>query len=343
MIRESGSFELVEAAFAHRETGRVPLWGTINNRPVYEHVLGSERVGDAAQVSLDDKLNLHAEVYRELGIHVTRAQIWPPDRHSTRKGETNWAERPVSAADVHTYEPEFPDDAARDEACEIRCRQIRINAPHTLFAPTIRGTFCPTFEKMGLEEFSYACADSPDEVERLMKAHMEYARSMAERFAACPEVWAVAVCDDFAFKTGTIFPPNWMRKNWLHQIAHIIQPLKARGARVIFHSDGRIDELIPDLIGIGVDGINPLEPLAGMDLAYLKKEYESDVTLIGGVDCSQLLPFGKPQQISDEVKRLLDIGAPGGGFIIGDSSCILPVTPVENVLAFYRTVHEYQR
>jgi uroporphyrinogen decarboxylase len=99
--------------------------------------------------------------------------------------------------------------------------------------------------------------------------------------------------------------------------------------------------LIPDLIEAGIDAINPLEPLAGMDLAELKKQYGKDVTLIGGVDCSQLLPFGKPQEIRDEVKRLLDIGAPGGGFIVGDSSCILPDTPVENVLAFYETVHEY--
>jgi len=62
------------------------------------------------------------------------------------------------------------------------------------------------------------------------------------------------------------------------------------------------------------------------------------VTLIGGVDCSQLLPFGTPQKIRDEVRRLLDIGAPGGGFIIGDSSSVAPNTPVKNLLAFYETV-----
>jgi uroporphyrinogen decarboxylase len=195
---------------------------------------------------------------------------------------------------------------------------------------------------MGLEEFSYACADSPAQVERLMHVYVEYYRSLAQRYAACAEVRYVAVCDDLAFKGGLLFPPAWMRRAWLPIFEQIVKPLKAAGIKVIFHSDGNMEALIEDLIGIGVDAINPLEPLAGMDLAALKLRYGRDVTLIGGVDCSQLLPFGTPGQIRDEVRRLLDIGAPGGGFIIGDSSQVLPMTPVENVLAFYQTVHEYR-
>jgi uroporphyrinogen decarboxylase len=57
------------------------------------------------------------------------------------------------------------------------------------------------------------------------------------------------------------------------------------------------------------------------------------------VDCAELLSFGTPQRVKDAVRRLLDIGGPGGGFIIGDSSCIMATTPLENVLAFYETVH----
>ena len=99
----------------------------------------------------------------------------------------------------------------------------------------------------------------------------------------------------------------------------------------------------PDLIELGIDGLNPLEPLAGMDLKALKARYGRDLTLIGGVDCARLLPFGRPEQIRDEVRRILDIGAPGGGFVIGDSSQIMPDTPLENILAFYETVHEFGR
>ena len=337
------AYQRVVDSFGHREPDAVPLWSIIQNRPVYEHVLGADRVGDAAEVGLEEKLALHAEVYRALGIDMTRAHIWPPDREGELRAFTVWKDRKTTAADIRGYVPDFPDDSARDEDVSVRCRQIEINRPHSIFAPTIRGVFCPVFEEMGLEEFSYACHDSPGEVERLMEAHLKYGLSLAERYAARSEVEYVAVCDDIAFKSGLIFPPQWMRQHWLGRLACLIRPLKARGIRVVFHSDGNVSEIIPDLIGVGVDGLNPLEPLAGMDLRQLKAEYGRDLTLIGGVDCAQLLTFGRPPQIRDEVRRLLDIGAPGGGFVIGDSSEIMPSTPLENVLAFYETVHEYGR
>jgi hypothetical protein len=340
MQDSSPAYRRVAAAFAHRESDRVPLWGIIQNRAVYEHVLGPENVGDAAEVPLEDKLRLHAEVYAALGIDISRAHLWPPGREEAGSGIT-WKRPTIRAGQVGGYQPELLDAAARKEEVDIRCRQIEMNRPHSVFAPTVRGLFCPVFEVMGLEEFCYAAADSPGEIERLMDAHTEHARCLAELYAARPEVQYVAVCDDMAYKGGLIFPPAWMRKNWRPRIARVLQPLTKRGIRVVFHSDGDVREMIGDLIELGFDGLNPLEPMAGMDLAWLKREFGRELTLIGGVDCSQLLPFGKPQEIREEVCRLLDIGAPGGGFIIGDSSQILAGTPLENVLAFYETVHGY--
>ena len=328
----------VDAAFRHVEPDRVPLWGIVHNRAVYEHVLGPERVPDAAGLPLPDKLARHAEVYAALGIELTRAQLWPPDRGRGADGETVWRERTVTAATLAAHAPPLPAAAELDAERDVRLRQIAANAPHTVFAPTIRGCFCATFEALGLEEFSFACADAPAEVDRVMWLHAERGRALAGRYAARPDCRYVAICDDLAFKTGTIFPPAWMRAHWLPKLRHVLAPLHAAGVRTIFHSDGRMDALIPDLIEAGVAAVNPLEPLAGMDLAALKRDFGRDITLIGGVDCSQLLPFAAPDRVRDEVRRLLDIGAPGGGFVIGDSSSILPCTPLANVLAFYETV-----
>jgi len=340
MNEPTDAYRRVALAFDHQEPDRVPLWGIIENRPLYEHVLGPGHVGPAAQVSLDDKCRLHAQVYRSLGIDITRAHLWPPDPGPQER--VNWRQHTLRADQIEHFQPALPDEAARDEEVAVRRQIVRTDRPHTVFAPSLRGCLCPVFEQMGLEEFSYACADSPAQVERLMHVYAGYYRSLAQRYAACAEARYVAVCDDLAFKGGLMFPPAWMRRVWLPIFRQIIEPLKAAGIKVIFHSDGNMEALIEDLIGIGVDAINPLEPLAGMDLAALKRRYGRAVTLIGGVDCSQLLPFGTPGAIRDEVRRLLDIGAPGGGFIIGDSSQILPMTPVENVLAFYQTVHEYR-
>lgn len=326
-------------AFAHREGDRVPLWGMLCHRPIYERLLGAAAVGNAVDVPLEEKLASHARVYRELGIDMTRAQLWPPDRGAPPEEATVWQPHAASAADVASYRPDLPDDAARDQAAVIFRMQIDANSPHTVFAPTVRGVFCPVFERMGLEEFSYACADSPREIERLMDLHTEYARSMAERVAALPQAAYAVVADDMAYKGGLMFPPAWMRTHWLPRIARVIEPLKRAGLKVIYHSDGNIEALLADLIGVGVDAINPLEPLAGMDIGRIKRQFGADLTLIGGVDCAELLTFGRPEQVRDAVRRLIDLAAPGGGFIIGDSSQVMPDTPTENLLAFYETVH----
>lgn len=328
----------IEAAFAHRQADRVPLWAAIQNRPVYEHVLGAGRVGRKAETPVDDKIRLHAEAYEKLGIDMCRAQLWPPDPQEAAHEATAWHAHAITADSIAQYHPTLPDDKTRDEEVAIKVRQVRANRPHTVFAPTIRGIFCPTFEKMGLEEFSYAATDSPGEIERLLDVYTEYDLSVAQRYAAQPEVKYVAICDDMAFKGGLIFPPDWMRRHWKPRMARIVAMLKKAGIRVIFHSDGNTEAILPDAIEIGFDAINPLEPLAGMDLAHLKRTFGKDLTLIGGVDCAQLLTFETPQKVREEVKRLLEIGAPGGGFIIGDSSEIMPNTPLANVLAFYETV-----
>jgi uroporphyrinogen decarboxylase len=331
----SPAYQHVGQAFAHVE-GRVPLWAIIINRPVYEHVLGA--VADGSEAPLEDKIALHARVYRELGIELTRAFIWPPDR--LPKEVTPWTERNLTADQIATFQPKLPEASDLDQDVALRCRQVELNRPHTVFAPTIRGLFCPVYEQMGLEEFSYACADAPAQVERLMDVYTQHAAALASRYAVGKGVSYIAICDDMAYKNATIFPPAWMREHWIPRLAQVVAPLKQAGIRVIFHSDGDVRALVPDLIAIGIDALNPLEPLAGMDLAQLKRDFGGDLTLIGGVDCSQLLPYGKPRQIRDEVRRLLDIGRPGGGFIIGDSSNISPNTPLENVLAFFETVRE---
>jgi uroporphyrinogen decarboxylase len=93
----------------------------------------------------------------------------------------------------------------------------------------------------------------------------------------------------------------------------------------------------------GVAGLNPLEPLAGNDIPALKKRYGRDLILVGGMDCSQLLPLGSADDVRDGVRQLLRDAGYGGGFFIGSSSEIVPSTPVENILAFYEACREFGR
>jgi uroporphyrinogen decarboxylase len=109
------------------------------------------------------------------------------------------------------------------------------------------------------------------------------------------------------------------------------------------HSDGSIASLIPDFIEIGVDILNPVQYTAEkMDLASLKRDFGSDICFWGGgVDTQQTLPFGTPEQVSDEVKRCIDTLAPGGGFVFATVHNITEGVPLENILAALQTARSY--
>ncbi|MBC7327799.1 hypothetical protein H5T87_06755, partial [bacterium] len=107
------------------------------------------------------------------------------------------------------------------------------------------------------------------------------------------------------------------------------------------HSCGSVREIIPDLIEIGLDVLNPVQPRArGMDPFELKKEFGKHLTLHGGVDEQELLPRGKPEEVKDYVKRLIDEVGKDGGLIVAPCHTLQPDTPTENVLALYESIWE---
>jgi uroporphyrinogen decarboxylase len=103
--------------------------------------------------------------------------------------------------------------------------------------------------------------------------------------------------------------------------------------------------LIPDLIDLGFDILNPVQVSArGMDSKRLKQTYGKDIVFWGGaVDTQSVLPFGKPQDVADEAKRRIDDLAPGGGFVFAAVHNIQAFVPPENIVALFDTALEYGR
>jgi len=90
-----------------------------------------------------------------------------------------------------------------------------------------------------------------------------------------------------------------------------------------------------------IDGLNPLEPAAGMDLAKIKAEYGERLILVGNIDVSGVLPSGTPQDVERAVRDALAAAAPGGGFCLASSSEIHNAIPPENALTMYQAAHKY--
>ena len=106
------------------------------------------------------------------------------------------------------------------------------------------------------------------------------------------------------------------------------------------HLCGNVMDIIPDLIEIGLDILNPVQPLA-MPIDVLSDRFGGRLCFYGGLDVQSVLPHGSPQDVADEVEHLVRaLGGFGGGYIGGTSHTILPDTPAQNIVAAFRAFRE---
>ena len=113
-------------------------------------------------------------------------------------------------------------------------------------------------------------------------------------------------------------------------------------AKIFIHSCGSVYQFIQDLIEIGVQVLNPVQPLAvNMEPRRLKKEFGDSISFMGGFDVQYLLPLGTKEEIREGVKKLIQTYAPGGGFIFANSVNIPPETPPENIAAAFDAAKEF--
>ena len=117
---------------------------------------------------------------------------------------------------------------------------------------------------------------------------------------------------------------------------------KHTDAKIYRHACGSCYDTIEDFIEVGIDVYHPVQPGAkNMEPERIKKEFGNDITLCTGIDIQRTLPFCTPREVKDEVKRMIDVYAPGGGFIIAPTHNIEPDTPTENIIAAFEAAQEY--
>jgi uroporphyrinogen decarboxylase len=152
------------------------------------------------------------------------------------------------------------------------------------------------------------------------------------------------VYDDLGTQQATLVSKEIYRrriKPYQKTIIDNIRKYLKPGAKIMIHSCGSVYDFIPDLIEIGIQILNPLQPLAkNMEPWRLKKEFGKDLAFLGGFDTQLLLPNGTKNEIITGVKKLLDEYAPGGGFVFAASINIQSDTPAENILTAFDTAYE---
>jgi hypothetical protein len=335
-------------ALNFQEGDRVPIWDYLDNRDIWNHFAAPADTYEQGIV----------KVYHGLGIDLCRgygASYGCDDDGKVRQtgkveyrvaGRSLWlAKKPIqSQDDLRSYQPVLAKKEAVRQGwlAEIRRRQ-KLFEPLTMYVPGHGCGFHATYGLMGLELFSYAIYECRSEIERVMDVLCSNAVVHAE---VCTEEKLSPlffVGDDIAYKGRLMCSPKFLRETFIRCLRRVCEPCVKAGIKVIFHSDGNVMEILDDMIDAGIGGLNPIEPIAGMDIGLLKKRYGRNLVLVGNVDCSQVLPLGTPEDVTRATQECIRAASPGGGHFIGSSSEIVPSTPVENVLAFYRACRRYGR
>ncbi len=195
---------------------------------------------------------------------------------------------------------------------------------------------------IGIDEFSFLEIDEPQLVRRWMDAHHQRTMRKLQAESDCGSIspigWVFADC---AFKNHLMFSKTFLTSHgFFDRLAEIMGAMHAFGLKVIFHSDGDITPIVPNLIAAGADALAPIDTAAGMDLAKLKEHYGDRVSFCGGIDIG-LINSATPDEVRQATLQAIQTAGRGGGYILGSSSEELYETlPGENILAMWETVLE---
>lgn len=155
----------------------------------------------------------------------------------------------------------------------------------------------------------------------------------------------ISEADDYGTEFSLLISPKMLKDIFFPRLKKLFKFIKEKNpkARIFFHSCGAIREIIPDLIDIGVDILNPIQyKAAGMGLKNLKKDFGKGIIFWGGgIDTQKILPFGTPTAVKDEVKRVLDVMAPGGGYVFTTVHNIQADVPIKNIISMLETLKYY--
>jgi uroporphyrinogen decarboxylase len=192
----------------------------------------------------------------------------------------------------------------------------------------------------GWDEFMIRLAADPPFADRLLEKLTEAAIADLRLYlrAVGPYLEAVGIGDDFGVQGGLQISPGMFRERIKPHLARIYAAAHAGSrAKVFLHSCGSVVELIEDFIQIGVDILNPVQTSAvGMQPELLKERFGERITFWGGgADAQRILPLGSPEEVRADVRRRLEVFAPGGGFVFAPIHNLQADVPPENVVAMY--------
>ena len=348
----------IETTLAGGMPDRVPIFDLIQNIPLIEHVTGKK-------VTPANGLDL---VCRTIGecLDITRGISAPAEERTVADKDgfvykhewwTSWLiVRPFrDVAELLEYVRRNIDELYARETGEMwtfsgkgnvwgaagespreqyLALQERVGENTVLFPNESPVGLDTAYIRAGMELFIYAYAEAPELISEWLEA-LNWAEIQRVHETADASLCPVAlVFADQADKNQTMFSPAFLRREFFPRLQKLVDAWHSHGIKTIFHSDGNLWRVLEDYKAVGIDGLNPLEPLSHMYAGDIRKSYP-DWILMGGIDASKLLVFGSEDDVREAVRRTINDAGAAGKLWLGSSTEIHPAIPARNALAMW--------
>jgi Uroporphyrinogen-III decarboxylase len=340
--------ERILTAIAHKEGDRVPKGEICIEAGLANRFLGKDYPNDYQHYERD------LDIRKVLHMDLVNLGDWPSveigvDANGNKVYRSAYGyEYIYNGKSKHITKPPIDDieDADKYKMPDIRkvsgdlIRQFRDTTDLFVFGQ-IGGPVSMLDEMFPMEDYMVYCLTNTSEMKIISEKVMEYEVQKAKLFIDCGAD-GIYIADDIAFNSGVFLPPQKMEELVFPFYKEAIKEIKKyKNVPVFFHSDGDLRKVMGRIVDSGFDGLQSLQPSAGMDIGEVKKDYGDALCLMGNIDLDYVMTFAPPEVVADTVKKTIDIAAPGGGFILSTCNTLITAIPDANVSAMYGTAHEY--
>ena len=266
--------------------------------------------------------------------------VWFPGYHPLADATT------VEQLENYQGWPDMDDPSRFIHVAEGAKKLAKENEYAIMATPWLMFPFERAFAMQGMDKFLLNMAMYPDFAEALLRKNLALCKQLMGNFLTeiGENIDIIKIGDDLGTQDRLMISPKMYRKLLKPIHAELIQHIKKfTKAKIFFHTDGDVFDLIDDFIEIGVDILNPIQTSAGKmaNLEELKERYGKDLIFCGAVDTQHVLPHGTSEEVRQEMRRVINILGRDGGYMVASVHTIMYEVPPENILAMVDAVEEF--
>lgn len=354
--------ERLQKALNWEPVDRILTWDFMDNVGILEQYGGYRR---GQEYAWQEILEINISAFKNIGLDMTR-YIYDPANHwmgskivnwirffgidpenwkVEQAGDTAWiAGRPFT--DLKGLENQMPNAPRLHEVREwfepfIKHIKKVYDEHDLVFVGGVEGPVTDAYSYVDMELFAMAIYDAPELISHVMDCTGKFSAYISQVYAENASAPLLFMGEDICGSSGPIFSPDWLSEQALPRWRWIVDPVRDRGLKFLFHTDGRYGAALPIILEeLNADGLHPIERNGCNDIFEIREQYPGKL-LFGNVCCEVTLPLGNVFDVEDETLELIERLGEHSGIFIGSSSEVHDKVPPENAETMYRTVHEH--